>query len=236
MTGPAPLAIDPRREFLYAGLRGNNMLASYRIDAASGGLTPVGTVELPSDPCYLATDQRGRFLMGAYYFAGMVTVHRLDGEGGTEPVQQIETYEGAHSIQTDPANQYAFVPHIAGEVGPNLILQYGFDQDSGRLTPNTQPELSPEPNAGPRHFCIHPRMNVFYFSNEQGSSVTSYEMSIYDGVAQSHAHGIDAAARIRGREYVRADTDRVHWQVPVCAEPGPQQHRVLRGGRVLGGS
>ena len=180
-SGPAPLAVDPRREYLYAGLRGNNRLASYRIDAASGGLTPAGSFELPSDPCYLATDQRGRYLMGAYYFAGMVTVHRLDGEGGAEPVQQIETYEGAHSIQTDPANQYAFVPHIAGEVGPNLILQYEFDQETGRLTPNTQPELSPDPNAGPRHFCVHPRLNVFYFSNEQASSVSSYQFDIYTG-------------------------------------------------------
>ncbi len=181
-SGPAPLAIDPRREYLYAGLRGNNTLASYRIDAASGGLTPVGSFELPSDPCYLATDQRGRFLMGAYYFAGMVSVHRLDGEGGAEPVQEIETYKGAHSIQTDPGNQYAFVPHIAGDFGPNLILHYRFDQETGQLTPNSQPELVPEPDAGPRHFCIHPRMNVFYFSNEQASSVTAYEMSIYDGL------------------------------------------------------
>ena len=180
-AGPAPLAIDPRREYLYAGLRENNRLASYRIDAASGGLTHVTSVDLPSDPCYLATDQQGRYLMGAYYFAGMVTVHRLDGEGGAEPVQEIETYEGAHSIQTDPANQYAFVPHIAGDVGPNLILQYEFDQESGMLTPNTQAELAPEQNAGPRHFCIHPRLNVLYFSNEQSSSVSSYKFDIYTG-------------------------------------------------------
>ena len=181
-SGPAPLAIDPQREYLYAGLRGNNTLVSYRIDATTGGLTPVGSIDLPSDPCYLSTDRTGRYLLGAYYFAGMVTVHRLDGEGGAEPVQEIETYTGAHSIQTDPMNLYAYVPHIAGADGPNLILQYRFDQASGRLTPNAQPELSPAPNAGPRHFCVHPRMNVFYFSNEQASSVTSYEMSIYDGL------------------------------------------------------
>ena len=179
-ASPAPLAICQRRQYLYAGLRGNNRLASYRIDSASGGLTPVSSVDLPSDPCYLATDQSGRYLLGAYYDAGLVTVHRIEGERA-EQVQCIETYRGAHSIQTDPMNLFAFVPHIAGADGPNLILQYHFDQDSGTLTPNAQPELSPKSSAGPRHFCIHPRLNVFYFSNEQDSSVTSYRLNVYTG-------------------------------------------------------
>ena len=42
---------------------------------------------------------------------------------------------GAHSIQTDPTNRFAFVPHIANR-GPNAIYQFRFDPDSG--TPVSQ--------------------------------------------------------------------------------------------------
>ena len=176
--GPAPMAIDPAREYVYAGLRGVNKLAGFRLDSASGGLRPAGSVDVPSDPCYLSTDRGGRYLMGAYYEAGAVSVHGI-GAGGrisAEPAQWIETYRGAHSIQTDPSNRFAFVPHIAGEVGPNRILQYRFDRRTGALTPNDPPELAPEPNAGPRHFCFHPHLDVLYFSNEQACGVTAYRM------------------------------------------------------------
>jgi 6-phosphogluconolactonase len=94
---------------------------------------------------------------------------------------------GAHAISTDPSNRYAFVPHIAriqdnvleppkNIPGPNVIMQFRFDGGSGRLTPSSpyrveQPEL-----AGPRHYCFHPNLDLVYFSNEQGCSVTSYRL------------------------------------------------------------
>jgi hypothetical protein len=39
-------------------------------------------------------------------------------------------------MQTDPSNQFAFVPHIAGN-GPNAIFQFRFDDTTGHLTPNS---------------------------------------------------------------------------------------------------
>ena len=63
VTGrPAPLAIDPGRQFLYVGRRGSREISSYRIDWSTGGLSLVSTVSLEADPCYLATDRKGRFL------------------------------------------------------------------------------------------------------------------------------------------------------------------------------
>ena len=180
---PAPLALDPERRYLYVGRRESNLLSSYRIDPIDGNLTPVSTAPLESDPCYLATDRRGRYLLGAYYGAGATSVHGVgeDGHISPEPIEWIKTHQGAHSIQTDRSNSFAFLPHIAGEVGPNLILQYRFDEETGRLTPNDPPQVVPEENAGPRHYCFHPSLDVIYFSNEQGGSVTAYRFDPKSG-------------------------------------------------------
>jgi 6-phosphogluconolactonase len=175
--GPAPLAVDPSRKFLYVGRRGACEVSSFRIDQRTGDLTQIGAVSLPIDPCYLATDRKGRFLLSSYYEGKGVAVHpiRDDGAASDPPVQRLETARGAHSIQTDPSNRFAFVPHIAGR-GPNEIRQFKFDEQSGHLTPNSPPKVTPAREDGPRHFCFHPSKSLMYFSNEQGCSVTAYQL------------------------------------------------------------
>jgi 6-phosphogluconolactonase len=173
--GPAPIAVDPGRQFLYVARRGEHKISSFGIDQGTGGLTLIGTVDLPTDPCYLATDRRGKFLLASYYEGRGVSVHPIGADGAVSdpPVERRETARGAHSIQTDPSNRFAFVPHIAGR-GPNEIWQFRFDEQTGHLTPNSPPKVIPEQPVGPRHFCFHPSKDLLYFSNEQGCSVTAY--------------------------------------------------------------
>jgi 6-phosphogluconolactonase len=180
---PAPLAVDPHRQYLYVGRRDTCQLSGYRLDPDAGSPVLTGTARLQSDPCFLATDRSGRFLLSAYYGAGRVAIHALseDGEPRSPPVEWVATGRGAHSIQTDPTNHFAFVPHIAGPNGPNTILQFMFDENTGHLTPNTPFRVDPEPGAGPRHYCFHPTKPILYFSNEQGCSVTGYRLDTVTG-------------------------------------------------------
>ena len=175
--GPAPLTIDPERRFLYVGLREAIKVSSYGVNSGTGELSLIGTAPLEADPCYMATDRSGRFLLSAYYYAGKAAVHPIgeDGVAHGPPIEWLSTAPGAHSLQTDPSNRYAFLPHIARN-GPNAIFQYRFSENTGHLTPNSPPTLTPEGEAGPRHFCFHPSMDVVYFSNEQGCSVTAYNL------------------------------------------------------------
>ena len=184
VTGrPAPLTLHPTRRFLYVGRRNTREVSSYQIDRSTGGLSLIGTASLESDPCYLATDRKGRFLLSAYYGAGKAAVHRIgnDGAVSTPPIEWLDTATGAHSIQTDPSNKFAFVPHIAGSNGPNEIFQFKFNEGTGRLSPNSPPKVIPEEGAGPRHFCFHPSLDILYFSNEQGCSVTAYNFDSSQG-------------------------------------------------------
>src|SRR4051812_46574642 len=43
---PGALAVDPRKQYLFASLRSNSTLASYRIDPKTGKLTPLSTAPL----------------------------------------------------------------------------------------------------------------------------------------------------------------------------------------------
>ena len=164
--GPAPMAADPGGRFLYVGRRGSCEISSYRIDRNTGVLALIGTVSVDTDPCYISTDRRGRFLLSSYYEGSKVAVHPIGDDGAvtSPPVQSVATARGAHSIQTDPSNRFAFVPHIAGN-GPNAIFQFRFDEDTGRMTPNVPPLLEPSERLGPRHFCFHPGRDILYFSN-----------------------------------------------------------------------
>ena len=180
--GPSPLAISPDRKVLYVGHRGSSQLSSFRIDQDTGGLTQSGTLSLEAAATFLATDRKGKFVLSAYYQGAHAAVHPVgdDGAVGDPPIEWLETAPGAHAMQTDPSNRFAFVPHIAGN-GPNAIFQFRFDEDTGHITPNSPPRVEPEEHLGPRHFCFHPTQDILYFSNEQGCSVTGYRLDTSTG-------------------------------------------------------
>lgn len=177
--GPAPLTTNPDHRFLYVGRRTANMLSSYHIDQETGGLSLIGETPLESDPNFLATDRTGQWLLSSYYKAGRCAIHPIKQNGSVSenPVEWRLTGIGAHSIQTDRSNQFAFVPHISKDNGPNTIFQFVFDQNTGRLTPNDPATVPQDAELGPRHYCFHPFLNVLYFSNEQGSSVSAYNIN-----------------------------------------------------------
>ena len=187
--GPSLLAISPDGTTLYVGHRGVPEISSWRIDHDNGGLTRSGTVS-PDDPAaFLSTDRKGRYLLSSYYQGGHAAVHPIgdDGAVGAPPIEWLATDAGAHAIQTDPSNKFAFVPHIARlndnvlepvkeAPGPNAIFQFKFDESTGHLTPNSPLKVEPEERLGPRHYCFHPSQDIVYFSNEQGCSVTGYRL------------------------------------------------------------
>jgi 6-phosphogluconolactonase len=189
MGGPSVLAISPDRRVLYVGHRNEPSISSFRIDQSGGALAPLGTIAPPHAPTFLALDRTGAWMLSAYYQGGFVAVHRIaaDGSVADEPVEWLATAIGAHAVQTDPTNRFAFVPHIArlndnvlepprDNPGPNMIAQFRFDIGTGRLHPNSPFRIEPAERSGPRHLCFHPSQNLVFFSDEQGCGITSYRL------------------------------------------------------------
>lgn len=173
---PAPLAVDPNQRTLYVGRRGDCVINSYMINRNDGALTLINEASLDADPCYLSVDRSGRWLFAAYYRAGKVTVHALNEYGAIgKLVCSINTAPHAHCIHADASNRYVFVPHT---LDANMICQFRFDAETGQLTPNQPLRLGAAPGQGPRHYVYHPRLPRVYVSNENGSSVSVYDLHL----------------------------------------------------------
>jgi 6-phosphogluconolactonase len=178
---PGALAVDPQKKLLFASLRTNNTLASYRIDPATGKLKLLSTVALPKgeNAAFVGTDRTGRWLLSASYAAGKIVVHRLNEDGTiqTPAMQTVETAKTAHSTNIDRENRWVFVPHVA----PNAVYQFRLDAASGKLTEAGKAPGGSE-KAGPRHLAFHPTQNLAFTSDEQGSSITAYRFDASSGL------------------------------------------------------
>ena len=192
--GPSGLAISPDRRTLYVGHRTVPAISSFRIDQRTGTLTLLGTVSQQHAPTFMAPDRTGTHLLCAYYQGGGAAVHRLgaDGAVGAPSLGWLATATGAHAIATDRSNRFAFVPHIArlndnvleppkNNPGPNVIFQFKYDAQAGSLAANSPLRVEQAALVGPRHYCFHPSLDLVYFSNEQGCSVSAYRLDNTSG-------------------------------------------------------
>ncbi len=164
---PGSLAISAH---LYAAVRSDKQFATLKIDPGNGLLSSPAFSPAGINAAYVHVDKTGNWLLAASYSEGVATVNRItEGVITGAPVQTVETGKKAHCIQTDPANRFAFVPHV-GEL--NKVEQLRFDATAGRLAPNTPPSMPGGAGQGPRHMQFHPNGRWVYLVNEQGQSVT----------------------------------------------------------------
>jgi len=83
----AEIATHPSGKFLYASNRGDDSIATFRIDAAQGTLTATGRVSTQGKtPRGFAIDPSGRFLAAANQNSGTLVIFRIDqATGGLTP-------------------------------------------------------------------------------------------------------------------------------------------------------
>ena len=167
---PGSLDISKDRRHLYASVRSAKQFATVSVDRKNGLLSNPVLSPAGFNAAYVHVDKTGNWLLAAAYGEGMAGLSRIkNGVVEGPPVITLETGKKAHCIQTDPANRFAFVPHV-GEL--NKVEQLRFDAVTGRLTPNNPPSMPGGEGQGPRHMQFHPNGRWVYLVNEQGKSVT----------------------------------------------------------------
>ena len=205
---PSFLAAHLSGKFLYAvnevsefqGGSGGG-LSAFRVDPASGKLTPMNSQ--PSKgaaPCHVMVDRAGKTAFLANYSGGSVASYPIHSDGslggpvsfqqhaGKGPDAQRQNGPHAHSIYLDHDNRFA----LAADLGLDQILVYRYDSGKSSLVANDPPFVRLKPGAGPRHLAFHPQGKLLYSINEMNSTITAFH---YDG-AKGELHDFQTVSTL----------------------------------------
>jgi 6-phosphogluconolactonase len=182
IPGRGWLELDQSQRFLYAAIDGD-AVASFAVDPASGALTPLNTSPTgTSSWSHLSVDPTGRFVVGASYSGGAVSVVSVNEDGSlggpTTVVQHSGDVPGPHPDQTQAkAHQCPFDPTgrwiAVNDLGLDRTYAYQLDTTNGTLIGNEPPFIQYARGRGPRHIAFHPSNRFAYVINELSSEMTA---------------------------------------------------------------
>ncbi len=205
-VNPSFLTVDPSRKFLYAvnevqDYKGeaSGAVTAFAIDRKSGKLSRLNEVaSRGADPCYIALDKTGKYVLVANYTGGNVSVLPVlpDGHigeassvikdvGTIGPNRERQGAPHAHWIAPSARNRFAYV----ADLGLDRVLIYKFDATTGKLASgesatsqvkaaslDTKGYFSATltPGTGPRHVAFSADGEFMYVLGELDSTVTVF--------------------------------------------------------------
>jgi 6-phosphogluconolactonase len=199
-SNPSFLAGDPHGKFLYAvnevqNYKGESSggVTAFAIDHKTGKLKELNEVASHgADPCHIALDRSGKYVLVANYTGGNVAAFPLaadgrigeassvlDDEGAIGPNKERQEKAHAHWIETSAHNRFAYV----ADLGLDRVLIYKFDETKGTLARGQSPgsadakdffSATVAPGTGPRHVALSADGNFMYVLGELDSSVTVF--------------------------------------------------------------
>ena len=175
-----PMAVSPDKRFLYAAARTKPFTVyTFGIDPKTGALKQLSKAPLAESFPYISLDKRGRYLFGAGYGAGLISVNAIGKDGKiSEPQQVIPTGVNPHSIVVDNSNHYVFVPHL----GSDQIFQFVMNPRTGKLRANTPPVVQMKAKTGPRHIIFSGDNRFAYLLSELVGTITTLSLDQKTGL------------------------------------------------------
>ncbi len=187
LANPTFLAVHPLLNVLYSttevrqdGKRENAQVVAYEI-ANNGTLKELGGINAGGEgPCFVSTDNSGKFAFVANYGSGSISAYTLGSNGelveqvcniqhagkGVEDSRQAAPH--AHCILSDPSDKYV----CAVDLGLDQVVIYALDLRTGTLT-NTGKPFNAQPGFGPRHLAFHPDGKHAFVIHELASQLSS---------------------------------------------------------------
>ena len=94
------LHLTPNGHFLYAAERTSSTLAAFRVDAASGKLTYVGSTPTEKQPRGFNIDPSGRFVVVSGELSDTISSYAIDAATGSlTPIGRYPTGKGANWVE-----------------------------------------------------------------------------------------------------------------------------------------
>jgi 6-phosphogluconolactonase len=194
---PSFLAIHPNGRVLYAvnevekyNGKASGAVSSFAIARDTGALTRRN--EQPSEgaaPCFVSVDRSGRVVLIANYTGGSVALLPIKRDGSLAAAASVEQHKGtgpnaerqeaphAHSIITDPSNQFV----LSADLGADRVFVYRLDLDGKSLRPVEGGDAVMRAGAGPRHLAFHTALPLVFVTNELDSTVATLRFDAASG-------------------------------------------------------
>ncbi|HNW21628.1 MAG TPA: lactonase family protein [Bacteroidales bacterium] len=152
-------------------------VSAYAPGGENGGLQRLWRIENPgSDPCHVAADPAGAYVVTADYSSGTVTFYGMEGNGivqqyaftGSGPDERRQRSSHVHCVVFSPDGEHLF----ATDLGADRI--YVFNKDSADI-PLLKDTVDLESGSGPRHLVFNNSGNRAYLINELSGMVSVFE-------------------------------------------------------------
>ena len=182
INNPSFLTISRDRKFVYAvNETSEGGVSAFKFDSRSGALTPINTAPSGGNgPCYISTDDRGRYVFVGNYGGGSITAIRLKSDGSLDNKIQTIQHEGksvksnqdkphVHAAVLSKDDRYLFVPDLGTDKVNIYRVNYGSDEPLVSAS-----YASVEPGNGPRHFTFDASGKNGFLIQEMTGVVTAY--------------------------------------------------------------
>jgi 6-phosphogluconolactonase (cycloisomerase 2 family) len=193
LFNPSFLAFDRGRRTLYAVHGDATEVSAFRVDPASGQLSPLNRASTHGvNPVHLAVDPSGRFLVIANHITTAevasslaVLMLRPDGalgeltdlvplKGKVGPHRTEQPFPKPHHAPFDPTGRFVVVP----DKGRDVVESYRLD-DAGKLI--LAGAARAQEGAGPRHVAFTPDARFAYVLNELNSTIEAFRFDAKTG-------------------------------------------------------
>jgi 6-phosphogluconolactonase len=164
---------------------GKHHLSAFRIDPATGALSPLGApVPIRARPINITVDNAGKWLLTAYNIPSTMSVHPLGADGAIgEEVKQAATIDGgiyAHQIRMLPSNRALVLVtrgnNAAGAKPEDPGALKVKALKNGQLTDISSIAPGAGYGFGPRHVDLHPTKPWMFVAVERQNQLQMYRL------------------------------------------------------------
>ena len=179
VVNPSFLCHSPNHSIIYAVAGGENAIKVLLYDSDDFSIKVIQSVSsLGIGPCYISTDQEGKFIWVANYTSGTVAQYIINKDGtltdgmsvqheGTGPNEGRQEGPHAHFIAQHPQRSEVY----AVDLGADKV--YCYLPTATGLQPKDS--LSVTPGGGCRHLIWHPKGDHVYILNELNGTIELWE-------------------------------------------------------------
>ncbi len=190
------IAPDPNNKFILAVDLGTDQVLGYRLDAATGALTPnapaVAFAAKPgSGPRHLAFHPNGKFAYLIHELNSTMTALRYDADKGTfTEIETVTTLPAGFKGESYCAEVKASADGkflYGSNRGDNSIVVYAIDQNTGKLTTVQHVKTGGD---WPRDFNIDRSGSVLLVANERSNNLVTFKIDKATGKLTATGHQV----------------------------------------------